>query len=202
MSEQGEVKQETITEVIEVLSVGELSHPIHQYNNSDNHHNHSSELDKPEGKEEEDEKEGFEENEYKRREKTENENQEDRKIEDNTDRAERKRKFEEERDRDEDPKKKKDTCFRCGGFLALLSLIQSFNSKEITFKGFGHYYLLCPSQPGSLENSRAQNCYLCNGRGHIQSRCPNNIPPDACYRCGMVGHRARSVLFQPILLII
>eukprot|EP01097_Dermamoeba_algensis_P003339 TRINITY_DN234_c0_g1_i3.p1 TRINITY_DN234_c0_g1~~TRINITY_DN234_c0_g1_i3.p1 ORF type:complete len:169 (-),score=9.47 TRINITY_DN234_c0_g1_i3:272-778(-) len=52
---------------------------------------------------------------------------------------------------------------------------------------------MCSSPPGSNE-SNAPPCYKCNGKGHIKSRCPNNVAARCCYKCGMFGHHGRECM--------
>ena len=93
----------------------------------------------------------------------------------NGDSSVRKRGREDDDDTDEhEAKKQKDVCFRCGGH--------------------GHYFMLCPSPRGSAESSEGPQCYKCHGRGHLKHMCPNNLPSNACYRCGVPGHRSRCVV--------
>eukprot|EP00050_Salpingoeca_kvevrii_P001391 m.168983 g.168983 ORF g.168983 m.168983 type:complete len:299 (+) comp10361_c0_seq4:71-967(+) len=75
-------------------------------------------------------------------------------------------------DDEDDLKRKRMTCYKCGGE--------------------GHIADMCPSAANARDLPDAPECHTCHGRGHVKARCPNSIPRGMCYKCGAYGHNGRE----------
>lgn len=53
---------------------------------------------------------------------------------------------------------------------------------------------MCSSMEG-VRQTNAPECHLCHGKGHVKAKCPNQIPPGVCYKCGIFGHSGRYLAF-------
>ena len=61
------------------------------------------------------------------------------------------------------------------------------------FPGVGHIAVMCPSPEGAKDLQTDVECHLCRGKGHMQARCPNTVPRNVCWKCGVYGHIGRCV---------